>query len=106
MLQVLVLVPVAAAALHRLQQVEAAEEEDEEHVGDDNEGDSGGIVREFTVPVARALREFAAAATPSSAIWQSGTLALSASLPQQPPSRPLPQPLSHGFTHQGLLLGR
>jgi hypothetical protein len=43
--------------------VEAAEEDYEAHVGDDNEGDNGEVVHKFVVSVARALREFAAAAT-------------------------------------------
>ena len=79
MLQAPVLLPAAAAVLLHLQQVEAAKEEDEEHVGDDDDGDGRGVVREFAVPVACALREFTTAATRSSTSAPSRSLARSTS---------------------------
>jgi hypothetical protein len=38
------LVPAAATAALHLQQVEAAEQEDEGHIGSDDEGEGGGVV--------------------------------------------------------------
>jgi hypothetical protein len=40
--------------------VEAAAEDYEGHIGDDNEGDNGEVVHKFAISVACALREFAA----------------------------------------------